>query len=137
MLWMEKDWILLNFDALFDHWSIAGRKESAVLSKKGETCQSVGCRIESNCPLVWPGAIGGMPSVGVFLRDPGPIYASFNLPIGRKVTSLIIMNIKLFNELFAIYIFINEVNKSKYVWFFKYICIHIYIFRYCDSSRLL
>ena len=30
----------------------------------------VGCRIESNCPLVGPGTIGGMPSVGVFLRDP-------------------------------------------------------------------
>ena len=28
------------------------------------------CRFESNCPLVEPGTTGGMPSVGVFLRDP-------------------------------------------------------------------
>ena len=32
----------------------------------------VGCRFESNCPLLGPGTIGGVPSVGggVFLRDP-------------------------------------------------------------------
>ena len=29
-----------------------------------------GCRYESNCPLMGPGTIGGLPSVGVFLRDP-------------------------------------------------------------------
>ena len=31
---------------------------------------TVCCRIECNCPLVWPGTMGGMPSVGVFPRDP-------------------------------------------------------------------
>ena len=30
----------------------------------------------SNCLLVGPGAIGGIPSLGVFLRDPSRIYAS-------------------------------------------------------------
>ena len=29
----------------------------------------VGCRFESNSPLVGPGTIGGVHSVGVFLRD--------------------------------------------------------------------
>ena len=28
-----------------------------------------GCRLKANCPLVEPGPIGSMPSVGVFLRD--------------------------------------------------------------------
>ena len=36
-----------------------------------------GCRYESNCPLVGPGSIGGLPSVGVFLRDPSPYLAEF------------------------------------------------------------
>ena len=27
-----------------------------------------GCKYESNCPLMGPGTIGGLPSVGVFLR---------------------------------------------------------------------
>ena len=30
----------------------------------------VGCRLESNCPLVGPGTVSGVPSVAVFLRDP-------------------------------------------------------------------
>ena len=37
----------------------------------------VGCRFESNCPLVGPGIIGGMLSVGVFLRDPNPYLREF------------------------------------------------------------
>ena len=37
----------------------------------------VGFRIESNCPLVGPGIIGGMPSVVVFLRDPSPYLRKF------------------------------------------------------------
>ena len=28
--------------------------------------------IKANCPLVRPGPIGDVPSVGVFLRDPSP-----------------------------------------------------------------
>ena len=32
----------------------------------------VGCKFKSNCPLVGPGIIGGMSSVGVFLRNPNP-----------------------------------------------------------------
>ena len=42
----------------------------------------VGCRFESNCPLVGPGTIGGVPSVGVFLRDPSPYLCEF--PFTRK-----------------------------------------------------
>ena len=30
----------------------------------------VGCKYESNCPLGDPGTIGGVPSLGVFIRDP-------------------------------------------------------------------
>ena len=37
----------------------------------------VGCRFESNCPLVEPGSIGGMPFVEVFLRDPSPHLSEF------------------------------------------------------------
>ena len=33
-----------------------------------------GCRYESNCPLVGPGTIGGVPSVVVFLRDPSLVF---------------------------------------------------------------
>ena len=29
---------------------------------------------KTNCPLVGPGPIGGVPSVGVFQRDPTRIY---------------------------------------------------------------
>ena len=29
----------------------------------------VGCRLKANCPLVGPGSIGGVLSVGVFLGD--------------------------------------------------------------------
>ena len=36
-----------------------------------------GCRYKSNCPLVGPGTIGGMPSVGVFLKDPSPYLREF------------------------------------------------------------
>ena len=35
------------------------------------------CRFESNCPLVEPGTTGGMPSVGVFLRDPNLYLCEF------------------------------------------------------------
>ena len=37
----------------------------------------VGCMFESNCPLVGPGTIGGIPSVRVFLRDPSPYLREF------------------------------------------------------------
>ena len=39
------------------------------------------CRLvvgfKANCSLVGPGPIGGMPSVGVFLRDPRPHLREF------------------------------------------------------------
>ena len=46
----------------------------------------VGCRFESNCPLVGPGSIGGVPSVGVFLRDLALNYANFfnKMDIGTR-----------------------------------------------------
>ena len=36
-----------------------------------------GCRHESNCLLVGPGTVGGVPSVGVFLWDPSPYLRDF------------------------------------------------------------
>ena len=43
-----------------------------IYTNKSNTCFRllVDCRIESNCPGT--GTIGGMPSVGVFLKDPSP-----------------------------------------------------------------
>ena len=39
------------------------------------------CRLvvgfKANCPLVGPVSIGGMPSVGIFLRDPSPYLSEF------------------------------------------------------------
>ena len=40
-----------------------------------------GCRYESNCPLVVHGTIGGVTSVGVFLRDPSLICKKLNRPV--------------------------------------------------------
>ena len=40
MLWMEEDWILLHFDATFDHSSVAGRKEHIISLKNKEINQS-------------------------------------------------------------------------------------------------
>ena len=37
----------------------------------------VGCRFESNCPLVGPGTIGGVSSEAVFLKDPSPYLSEF------------------------------------------------------------
>ena len=34
----------------------------------------VGCRLKANSPLVGPGPLGGVPSVGVFLRGPKPVF---------------------------------------------------------------
>ena len=39
-------------------------------------------RVKFNCPLVGPGTIGGMPSVGVFLRDPKPYLTR----VSKKIT---------------------------------------------------
>ena len=37
----------------------------------------VGCRVKVNCLLVGLGPVGGMPSVGVFLRDHSPYLLGF------------------------------------------------------------
>ena len=37
----------------------------------------VGCRLKANCRLVGPRPIGGLLSVGVFLRDPNPYLREF------------------------------------------------------------
>ena len=42
-----------------------------------QVCWLVGWRFKSNCPLVAPARIGGMPSVGVFLRDANPYLREF------------------------------------------------------------
>ena len=39
-------------------------------NKSGGKGLVVDCTFESNCPLVGPGTVGGVPSVRVFLRDP-------------------------------------------------------------------
>ena len=41
------------------------------------TIRMDGYRYESNCPLVGPGAIDGLPSLRVFLRDPSPYLREF------------------------------------------------------------
>ena len=37
----------------------------------------VGCRIKANCPFVGPKPVRGMPSMGVFIRDPSPYLPEF------------------------------------------------------------
>ena len=37
----------------------------------------LGCNIKTNCPLVEPDPVGGLPSVGFFLRDPTPYLREF------------------------------------------------------------
>ena len=39
--------------------------------------KSVGCRLKANYQLMGPGPIGGVPSVGVFLRNPSPYLLEF------------------------------------------------------------
>ena len=46
-----------------------------ILSRKKMTQD--GCRFESNSLLVGPGPVEGVPSVGVFLRDPSPYLRKF------------------------------------------------------------
>ena len=47
----------------------------------------VGCRLKANCPLVRPGPIGGVPTVGVFLRDPNSYLPSFGDYHGKLRTA--------------------------------------------------
>ena len=42
---------------------------------------------KANCPLVGPGPIGGMPSVGGFLRDPSPYLHEFRENYGKLQTA--------------------------------------------------
>ena len=42
-----------------------------------ETWKRLGCRFKANCPLVGPGHVGGVPSVGVILRHPSPYLREF------------------------------------------------------------
>ena len=45
-------------------------KNTLTLSHQFSSLAGLGCRTKANCPLVRPGPVGGVPSVGVFLRDP-------------------------------------------------------------------
>ena len=47
---------------------------SSVIRKEGCGCRGF---FKSNCPLVVPGTVGDMPSVGVFLRDSNPYLREF------------------------------------------------------------
>ena len=46
-----------------------------------------GLHVKANSPLVEPRPVGGLPSVGVFLRDPSPYYASFGENRGKLRTA--------------------------------------------------
>ena len=37
----------------------------------------LGYNVKANGPLVGPGPVGGVPAVGVFLRDPSPYVREF------------------------------------------------------------
>ena len=72
---VDKAWIFL-FDC--------NRKISIYFEKRGEKILYVysgwvvlGCRIKDNCPIVGFGALGGMPSAQVFLKDPNPYLSEF------------------------------------------------------------
>ena len=59
----------------------SGRKHSKVRISVlvGANCDGLCCVVgfKANCPLVGPGLIGGVPSVGIFLRDPSPYLLEF------------------------------------------------------------
>ena len=50
-----------------------------VSNDHGNNCERVGlgCSFKVNCPLVGPGPIKGMSSVGVFRRNPSPYLPEF------------------------------------------------------------
>ena len=39
----------------------------------------MGCAINTNCLHEGPGHVGGVPSMGIFLKDPSAFHVSFNL----------------------------------------------------------
>ena len=45
----------------------------------------VDCRFESNCPHVGPVVVGGVPFVGVFLKDPSPYLCELNWKVQSAV----------------------------------------------------
>ena len=47
------------------------------VDKDGVFKVGLGHRIKANCLLMGPGPVGGVPSVGVFLRDPSPYLREF------------------------------------------------------------
>ena len=44
---------------------------------------------KENCPLVGPGPIGGVPSVGFFLRDSSPYLRKINVKIQSKKENVV------------------------------------------------
>ena len=69
--WWSLQW-LVCVDLCLD-FSKEGYVQLKSPSKQKEKV-GLGCRFEANCPLVGPGPIGGVLSVGVFLRDPSPYF---------------------------------------------------------------
>ena len=51
--------------------------------RKTQKTELLGCKTKANCPLVGPGSIGGVPSVGVFLRDPCLYLSEFRRKLGK------------------------------------------------------
>ena len=47
----------------------------------------VGCKVKANCPLVGPGTVGRVPSMGVFLRDPSTYLREFRRKNGKLRTA--------------------------------------------------
>ena len=47
----------------------------------------VGCRVKAKCPVVGPRPVRGVPSVGVFLRDPSPYLREFRKTPGKLGTA--------------------------------------------------
>ena len=47
------------------------------VDKDGVFKVGLGHRIKANCLLMGPGPVGGVPSVGVFLRDSSPYLREF------------------------------------------------------------
>ena len=68
------------FCTLFSENAIEGKiysKMILLMQDKNEKIVVVVVNFVSNSPLVGPGTVGGMPSVGVFLRDPSQYLCEF------------------------------------------------------------
>ena len=68
----KKIYVRKNFDLFSFHCS----SFSHILFS-GYKVVLVGCSVKASCPLVGPRSVGGVLSVGVFLRDPSTYLSEF------------------------------------------------------------